>query len=163
VDQADLIGTAAPRRRTDAASRLIAASPEAIYDAFVDRHALEQWLPPAGMTARALEFDPCEGGRYRIELTLTGEGQGKTTGDTDVAQGAFLELDPGRRIVWSAEFVSDDPAFAGTMIMTWSLDPRGAGTEVTIIAENVPPGISKVDHDVGLNSTLANLARFVGG
>jgi uncharacterized protein YndB with AHSA1/START domain len=153
----------APHRRTDTASRLIAASPQAIYDAFVDPRALEQWLPPSGMTARALELDPREGGRYRIELTLQGEGQGKTTGKTDIAEGSFLELDPGKRIVWSADFVSGDPAFAGTMIMTWSLEPQGAGTEVTITAENVPPGISKADHDAGLNSTLANLALFLEG
>jgi hypothetical protein len=47
------------------------------------------------------------------------------------------------------------------MVMTWLLEPRDGGTMVTIIAENVPPGISKEDHDVGLNSTLANLDRFL--
>jgi uncharacterized protein YndB with AHSA1/START domain len=150
-------------RRTDTASRLIATSPQAIYDAFVNPRSLEQWLPPSGMTARVLEFDPREGGRYRIELTLKGEGQGKTTGKTDIAEGSFLELDPGRRIVWSAEFDTGDPAFAGPMTMTWSIDPREEGTQVTITAKNVPPGISKADHDIGLNSTLANLARFVAG
>lgn len=35
------------------------------------------------------------------------------------------------------------------------------GAEVSIIAENVSSGISKVDHGVGLRSTLENLARFV--
>ena len=45
--------------------------------------------------------------------------------------------------------------------MTWSLSPAPAGTEVTITCENVPVGISKADHDVGLRSTLANLATFI--
>jgi hypothetical protein len=65
------------------------------------------------------------------------------------------------RDVISLSFQSDDPAFAGEMRMTWSLSPAVGGTEVWIIAENVPPGISKESHDVGLRSTLENLARFV--
>ena len=80
-----------------------------------------------------------------------------------MSKGSFLELVPGRRIVWSVEFESDDPVFAGTMVMTWSLDPRDGGTEVTITAENVSPRISAQDHAAGLIWSLENLARFVGG
>jgi hypothetical protein len=58
------------------------------------------------------------------------------------------------------EFESDDPAFAGTMKMTWSLAPVAEGTEVTVVCENVPNGIRKEDHDTGLRSTLENLASF---
>jgi hypothetical protein len=41
-----------------------------------------------------------------------------------------------------------------------SLQPAG-GTEVRIVAEDVPPGVSKQDHATGMLSTLDNLARFV--
>ncbi len=88
-------------------------------------------------------------------------GPGKTSEDTDVVQGRFLELVPDERIVQSVEFVSEDSSFAGTMTMTWSLAPVGGGTEVTIRCENVPVGIQQEDHDVGLRSTLANLAAFL--
>jgi hypothetical protein len=47
------------------------------------------------------------------------------------------------------------------MIMTWSFEAAGAGTRVTITAENVPPGISQADHDAGLRSSLENLARYL--
>jgi hypothetical protein len=50
---------------------------------------------------------------------------------------------------------------AGTMIMTWSLEPRDGGTQVTVTAANVSPGISKADHDTGMNATLTNLGRFL--
>jgi hypothetical protein len=33
------------------------------------------------------------------------------------------------------------------MIMTWKFEPALAGTQVTITAENVPPGISQAEHD----------------
>ena len=93
--------------RTDAATRLIRASAEDIYQAFIDAGALMAWLPPQGMSGRILLFEPREGGRYRIELTLEGEGHGvsgKTTDRTDIASGRFLALEPGRRIVHSVEF-----------------------------------------------------------
>lgn len=150
--------------RTDSATRLVRASPEAIYRAFMDVEALMAWLPPQGMSGRALLFEPWQGGRYRIELTLEGEGRkasGKTTERTDIAGGRFLALEPGRRIVQSVEFDSAEPAFAGTMVMTWSIDPAREGAKVTVSAAAVPSGISAADHEAGLASSLGNLARFV--
>src|SRR5687768_2146745 len=113
--------------RTDTASRLIPAPPDAIYATLVDPDALMAWLPPEGMTGRALLFEPWQGGRYRIELTHHADGAGKTTARTDVSAGRLLVLEPGRRLVQSVEFESADPAFAGQMIMTWALDPVPAG------------------------------------
>jgi len=65
-----------------------------------------------------------------------------------------------RSIVQAVEFQSEDPAFAGEMIMTWTLAAVPEGTKVTIVCENVPEGIRKEDHDIGLRSTLENLAIF---
>ena len=149
--------------RTDAASRVIRATPEAIYDAFVDPEAQARWLPPKGMTGKFDRFEPWPGGHYRLTLTFTGEHAtaGKSSADADTVEGWLVELIPGERIVQTADFESDDPAFAGTMTMTWSLRPAGDGTEVTITASGVPYGISAEDHAQGLASTLANLAAFV--
>jgi len=149
--------------RTDVASRIIHASPAAIYDAFIDPDAQARWLPPAGMTGKFDRFEPWPGGRYRLTLTFTGEHAtpGKTSANADTVEGRLVELIPGERIVQTADFESDDPAFAGTMTMTWSLRPVSGGTEVTIEAFDVPPGISTEDHARGMASTLANLAAFL--
>lgn len=152
------------RGRTDTASAVIAAPPEAVYRAFADPDGLVAWLPPASMSGRALEYDFREGGRYRIELTYGDKapaGAGKTTARTDVSSGRFLLLEPSERIVQSVEFESQEASFAGEMIMTWSFEPVDAGTRVTVTAENVPPGISRSDHEAGFRSTLANLARYL--
>jgi uncharacterized protein YndB with AHSA1/START domain len=151
--------------RTDTATRLIDASPDAVYAAFVDAEKLIAWLPPEGMSGRVLLFEPWDGGGYRIELTYGSAtppgGAGKSTAQSDIAAGRFVELVPGRRVVQSAEFASDDPAFAGEMIVTWSFEPAGEQTKVTVTAEDVPAGISAEDHAAGLRSSLDNLARFV--
>ena len=119
-------------RRTDTASLVIAARPDAIYRAFADPDALMTWLPPGRMTGRALEYDFREGGRCRIELAYegaAGPGAGKTTERTDISSGCFLSLIPGERIVQSVEFESAEASFAGEMLMTWTFDPLGEGTE----------------------------------
>lgn len=125
--------------------------------------ALVAWLPPEGMEGRIDVFDAREGGTYRMTLTYTDSDHpiGKTSDNSDVAQGEFLELVPGKRIVQRIVFESEDPAFAGAMIMTWNLDEVPEGTEVTIVCENVPEGIRQEDHEEGMSSTLTNLAAFL--
>lgn len=58
-------------------------------------------------------------------------------------------------------FESEDPSFSGTMQMTWTFQPQGERTLVTIEARNVPEGIRPEDHDAGLNSSIEKLAEFV--
>lgn len=146
------------RRHT--ASRRIGSTPDVIYAAFLDRDALSKWLPPEGATGRVDVLEPTVGGRFRMTLTFQAA-TGKFSENTDVVDGRFVDLVPGKRIVQAFEFVSDDPAFAGTMTMEWSLEAVIGGTDVTAVADDVPAGISKADHEEGLASTLANLATFV--
>ena len=156
--------TASSPRRTDSASRRIDAPPDAVYRSFESADSLMQWLPPSKMSGRALEYDFRQGGRYRIQLRYEdakGVGSAKSGDRTDISSGHFVELLPGKRIVQSVEFQSDDPAFAGTMTMTWSFEPEHGGTKVSVSAAGVPSGISKADHDAGLKSSLENLARFI--
>lgn len=149
--------------RIDTASRVIVAPPDRVYAALVDPEALATWLPPGGMSGRFEHFDARPGGSYRLVLTYTdgSSGRGKTTADSDVVEARFLDLAPGERIVQAVDFVSDDPANAGTMTMTWELAATDAGTRVTIRAENVPVGISAEDHAAGLSGSLANLASHL--
>jgi uncharacterized protein YndB with AHSA1/START domain len=149
--------------RTDRASRVIAAPPERVWAALVDPGALLAWLPPGGMTGRFERFDARPGGSYRMVLTYSGASgaPGKATVDSDIVEARFLDIAPGERVVQAVDFVSDDPAYASTMIMTWEVTSAGAGTRVTIVAEDVPDGISAEDHAAGLGSSLANLAAYL--
>jgi uncharacterized protein YndB with AHSA1/START domain len=115
------------------------------------------------MTARFERFDPRPGGSYRLVLTYTdaATAPGKATPDTDIVEARYVELVPGVRAVQAVDFASDDPAFAGTMTMTWELSAVDGGTRVEITAADVPDGISAEDHATGLASSLTNLARYV--
>jgi uncharacterized protein YndB with AHSA1/START domain len=89
--------------------------------------------------------------------------RGKATADTDVVESRFVDLVPGVRVVQAVEFVSDDPAYAGTMTMTWEITEVDGATRVDIIAEGVPDGIAAKDHAAGLASSLANLTKYLEG
>ena len=134
-----------------------------VFEALLDPDQLREWLPPQGMTGRFERFDPRPGGSYRLVLTYDDRtsGEGKATADSDIVEAHFIDIVPNTRVVQAVDFVSDDPAFAGTMTMTWEVAARHDGTEVTIRAEDVPAGISPEEHAVGLASSLTQLAAFV--
>jgi uncharacterized protein YndB with AHSA1/START domain len=134
-----------------------------VFDALVDRDALLAWLPPGGMTARFERFDPRPGGAYRLILTYTDPtgARGKASPDSDIVDARFVDIVHNARVVHAVDFVSDDPAVAGTMTMTWAVTAVDGGTRVDITAEDVPDGISAEDHATGLAYSLENLASFV--
>ncbi len=149
--------------RTDRCSRVIDAPVDRVFAALLDEDALVAWLPPAGMTGSFTHFDPRPGGSHRLVLTYddpTGA-PGKTSAASDIADVRYIDIVPDERVVQAVDFHSDDPAFVGTMTMTWevSTDPRG--TLVSITATDVPDGITAADHATGMASSLANLAAYV--
>ena len=151
--------------RTDRASRVIAAPPDRVYAALVSPEALTAWLPPGGMTGAFERFDLRPGGSYRLVLRYADASvsRGKASADTDIVESRFIDVVPGVRVVQAVEFVSDDPAYAGTMTMTWEVAEVDGGTRVDITADNVPDGIAADDHAAGLASSLANLADYLVG
>ncbi len=145
-------------------SQVIGAPIEAIYAAFMDPAALLAWLPPAPMTGAFHAFDARAGRGYELSLFYPpGERafRGKTSDSEDRVTVRFLELTPPRRIVEAVKFHSDDPAFGGEMTVTWTFDEAPGGTKVTVLCENLPPGVRAADNEAGSRISLEQLARWV--
>lgn len=149
--------------RTDLASLLIHADREAVFAALTDRDALMAWLPPKGMRGRFERFDLRDGGSYRLVLAYddASGAPGKTDAESDVAEVRIARVVPGEVVEQLVDFESGDPAFRGTMRMTWSVRPTEDGTVVEFAARDVPSGIRARDHAEGLTSSLANLAAYL--
>lgn len=145
-------------------SRVIRASSEMLYAAFLDPAALVEWLPPARMTGRIHSFDGRPGGGYRMSLFYPEderEFRGKTAEREDAVEVRFVELRPPERIVEAIRFASDDPRFQGEMKMTATFAPHYDGTEVTLLFEDLPPGLRPADNEEGARLSLEQLAaRF---
>ena len=143
-------------------SRFMKASPERVYRAFVDPAELLAWLPPGEMTGQFHEFDARVGGGYVMSLfypeSETGN-RGKTAEREDRVRVRFTELSPSHRIVEAITFESDDPAFAGEMTLTVTIDPAPDGANVTLLFENLPPGLRPEDNEAGSRQSLEQLAR----
>jgi uncharacterized protein YndB with AHSA1/START domain len=145
-------------------SRVIKASRDALYRAFTDPAALTVWLAPGEMTGKIHEFDARVGGGYRMSLFYPSSEhvyRGKTSEREDRFTARFVELTPPSRIVEAISFDSVGPAFLGEMTMTITFEERDGGTEVTILFENIPPGIRPEDNEAGSRSSLEKLARYV--
>jgi hypothetical protein len=85
----------------------------------------------------------------------------QSTPDSDIVEARFIELVPSQRVVYAVDFVSDDPAYAGTMTMTWEVTALHEGTRVDITADNVPDGVTQQDHVAGMTSSLDKLAQHL--
>jgi uncharacterized protein YndB with AHSA1/START domain len=145
-------------------SRLVKAPPAQVYQAFLDPLAVGAWMAPGSMRLHVHVFDARLGGRFRISLTYPDPPdaqRGKTTGDTDTYHGYFAELVPDEKIVEVIEFESRDPGFAGEMTMTVLLRDVEGGTEVTLVYDNLPPGIRPEDNEAGTRASLAKLAALL--
>ncbi len=144
---------------------MIAAPISEVYAALVDPEALSVWVPPGDMTGTIERFEPRPGGSYRMVLKYPDHSPspGKTTSDTDVVEACFIDLVPNERVLYSVDFVSDDPDYSGVMTMRWEVTDAEGGTLVEITADNVPDAVSAQDHAAGLMSSLENLANYVLG
>jgi uncharacterized protein YndB with AHSA1/START domain len=144
----------------DGVSQFVAAPPETVWAAFMDPAVLVEWLPPARMVGVIHEFDPRAG--YRMSLFYPPDEtafQGKSAEREDRLTVRFVELSPPSRIVQAVRFESPDPAFNDEMTMTWTFEPVTAGARVTVVSENLPPGLRVEDNDEGARLSLAQLAR----
>ena len=86
---------------------------------------------------------------------------GKFSENTDVVEAGLVDRAPHKRIGRSIQFLSENPQFAGTMTITWRLEPTSNGTLVEVVAGDVPSGIRRAEIKSGIASTLAHLANFV--
>jgi uncharacterized protein YndB with AHSA1/START domain len=155
---------ASQQRGRTQVSTTIAAPREAIYRACLDPDALASWRVPDNMTAQVHEFEPREGGRFRMTLSYNdpqASPRGKSAEGLDTFQGRFAHLIPGQRLVEIIEFESPDPAYAGEMTMTTTLTDTRQGTEVTVVCENLPPGIGPEDNRAGTEQALRKLAALM--
>ena len=144
------------------ATQLITAPRSAVYAALLDPAAVERWRVPDDMTASIREWEPPEGGRFRVSLTYRAEDRtGKTEGATDTYAGTFTRLVPDEQVVEELAFETGEPSLQGTMRMTWTLREADDGTEVDLLHEGLPDVVPPEDNATGTRMSLTKLAAYV--
>jgi len=133
--------------------RVLRATPERIYRAFLDPDAKVKWLPPHGFTGKIHHIDPRVGGTYKMSFTNFTSGKSHSFG------GKYLELVPHELLRWTDRF--DDPNLPGEMTNTVRLAKVSVGTEVRIVQEGIPDAIPAEACVLGWQESLTLLAQLV--
>jgi uncharacterized protein YndB with AHSA1/START domain len=133
--------------------RVLRASPEKVYRAFLDADGLAKWLPPYGFTCKVHHIDAKVGGTYQMSFTNFSTGNGHSFG------GVYHELVPNQKIRYSDRF--DDPNLSGEMQTTVTLKQVSCGTELNILQEGLPEVIPVEMCYLGWQESLMQLAKLV--
>lgn len=133
--------------------RVLRASPERIYRAFLDADAMAKWLPPYGFTCKVHSMDAKVGGAYKMSFTSFSTGHGHSFG------GEYRELVPFEKIRYTDRF--DDPNLSGEMHTTVTLMKVSCGTELNVEQEGLPEAIPVEMCYLGWQQSLAQLAQLV--
>lgn len=133
--------------------RVLRATPERVYRAFLDPDAMAKWLPPYGYTGKVHHADAKVGGSYRMSFTHFATGKAHAFG------GKYLELVPHERIRYTDQF--DDPDVPGEMQTAVALKKVSCGTEVNIVQDGLPDVIPAEACYLGWQESLAQLAKLV--
>src|SRR3954470_481190 len=129
--------------------RVLRATPERVYRAFLDADAMAKWLPPNGFTGKVHQIDAKVGGIYKMSFTNF------TTGKSHSFGGTYVELVPNERIRYTDKF--DDPNLPGEMQTTITLKEVSCGVELSITQEGIPDVIPLEGCYVGWQESLVLL------
>jgi uncharacterized protein YndB with AHSA1/START domain len=127
--------------------RVLDASPEDIFDAWIDSESLAIWMCPGSVQRSVAEVDARVGGRFRIVM--------KGPDCDHEHEGEYLVLDRPSRLVftWVSEATRRRPS-------TVSVDLKRIGpgrTELTLTHEGLPDELAVVKHGSGWGSILEKL------
>ncbi|MBV6843535.1 SRPBCC family protein [Xanthomonas euvesicatoria] len=114
--------------------RVIRASPERIYRAFLQADAVAKWLPPNGFTCTVEHLHAHVGGTFR-------------------------KLQPNVLLRYDDAF--DDPSLPGTMVTTVQLHTLPCGTDLHVVQEGIPAQIPLHACYLGWQDSLMLLAHLV--
>jgi uncharacterized protein YndB with AHSA1/START domain len=133
--------------------RVLTASPEKVFKAFIDADAMATWLPPYGFICKVHHMDVKIGGTYKMSFTNF------TTGSSHSFGGEYIEIKPNEIIKYTDQF--DDPNLPGQIITTVELKKVLCGTEIFATQEGIPDAIPTEMCYLGWQESMDKLKRLV--
>lgn len=127
-------------------TRHIRAPRERVFDAFVTREMMCQWMCPRGMTLTVSELDPRPGGRYSVTMRAR-------NGEQFTAAGTYREVLKPQRLVYTWQWQGEALPNVETLI-TVTLEPRDGGTELRMHHTGFPDASLRDAHNEGWSSCV---------
>ena len=133
--------------------KVLHAPKERVFAACIEPEKLAEWWGPAGFTARGVDLDVRNGGRYRITMQ-------PPEGEPFHLRGEYSEVDPPRRLVYTFEYEEPDPDDQETVVTLSFLDD-GEGTKLVLDQGPFATEARYALHAAGWTETLDRLEQFL--
>ncbi|MBC8026324.1 MAG: SRPBCC domain-containing protein [Steroidobacteraceae bacterium] len=129
--------------------RTIAASPDMLFDAWLDPISLSNWMRPGTINSTQARVDPRVGGEYEVIMR----------NDTTPIRhrGVYRVIDRPRRLVFTWESPATE---SRETLVTVDFIPKGKATEIVVTHEQLPDS-ARPSHSNGWTSATEKLAHFV--
>jgi len=124
----------------------IAAHPETVFPYFTDPSRYTQWM---GNQATLV---PIPGGTYRVSMR-----------DGVEVSGAFVEVDPPYRLVFTWGWSHGHAVAPGSTRVVVTLEAEQGGTRVVLRHYDLPDEEQRVQHRAGWDMYLGRLCVVMGG
>lgn len=131
-------------------SRVYAASPQAVFDAWTRPEQLSQWLCPYDLRVAEVSVDLRVGGAYSVVM------QGE---DKHEHHGVFEEIDPPGRLVmsWAGGGLKGVESRLTIAIEAAETEDGNQGARMTLIHERFPDAETSANYEGGWNSAFDKL------
>jgi uncharacterized protein YndB with AHSA1/START domain len=124
----------------------VAALPDTVFPYFTDPVRYARWM------GTDVELEPTPGGVYRVGMR-----------DGVQALGAFVEVDPPHRLVFTWGWVSDPNVMPGSTRVEVLLTAEDGGTRVVLRHHGLPTSEQRDHHRMGWDMYLGRLNSAVSG
>ena len=130
-------------------TRVIAADPNTVFDAWTDPEHMKHWSAPEGMDVPFVEVDLRVGGRFRLTMR-------NSEGEEFKAFGQYRVVDSPRLLSYTWDWEQEEHRMGETLI-TVEFNAVKGGTEVVMRHELIPTEKFAADHTQGWTSCLNRL------
>jgi uncharacterized protein YndB with AHSA1/START domain len=133
--------------------RLIAATPDKVFDAWVEPELLVKWFGPEGYDIPANTLDVRLGGRWRTTMR-------SRDGKLHTVSGVYRVIDRPRRLVFTWGWDQEDGSRGHETEVTVTFEPTPGGTRLKLQQQTFQEKEHRDKHGQGWTSSFDCLARL---
>ncbi|NQV72815.1 SRPBCC domain-containing protein [bacterium] len=136
-------------------TRIIPASPTAVFDAWTKPELMSKWCAPEGMDKIECTSDLKVGGSYKLVMT-------NPDGGVHTAFGTYTLIDPPFRLGYTWDWQEEAFKMGAPTQVNVEFRAVGEATEVTISQDFFPSREASEAHETGWSSCLNRLEMLFG-
>src|SRR3989344_6033976 len=135
--------------------RTFDATPENVFDAWIDPVQVAKWYGPEGFTNDIHEYCATPGGVYRLTMH-------SPDGEMHPLKGKFITVERPKKLVFTWQWEGDGGAeMDAETVVTVEFKAMGSKTEMTMTHERLAGEKSKQMHEQGWSSSFTKLEKIL--